>query len=188
MTYTTEPKNKPNKPMEKRIANSMLFPIEQTLNVDSLFDGKLVHLSFDCPTNLREALNAETKANNTSTCKVLQYLASVYVVKSRIQRHALGNTFSKVLDGKFSIGEMNFTQYVQTRPRRLIRKIETERVKETVTKTEETVDYVAPKVTDWHSLSFEDLQARYNGAELSGDTTVKVMCLAEAKLRGVSLG
>ena len=100
----------------------MLNPIEEMLGLDGLFGGNIVHLSFDCPLNLRKALKAEAKANGASVCKILQYYAVLYVAKSRIEKHALGNTLKRIFDPNFIVGDMNFTQYVQTRRRRRIKK------------------------------------------------------------------
>lgn len=106
------------------ISSSMLLPMEQILGLDSLFEGDMKHLSFDIPTNLRNALNYECRANGDSACKILVKSAALYVVTSRVKKHALGDTLSKILDVTFTIGEVNFTQNCQTRPRRWIRRIE----------------------------------------------------------------
>jgi hypothetical protein len=122
---TTNRKRKTKYCTEKHqhsIEKSMLSPIEQELGVNDLFGGEIKHLSFDIPKNLITALNSECKLNGESVCKVLVKSASLYVVTSRIKKHALGDTLSKLLDSTFTIGEMNFTQNCQTRPRRLIRR------------------------------------------------------------------
>lgn len=102
------------------IAKSMLFPIEQMLGLTDLFGGKMVHLSFDCPTNLRTAFNHETKQNGSSSCQELRRFMSNYVATSMVKKNALGNTMSKIVETNFSIGEMVFNQNVQNRPRRLV--------------------------------------------------------------------
>jgi hypothetical protein len=107
---------------QKENAQSMLLSIEQTLGLDTLFEGKISHLSFDIPKNLRTALNEECKTNGDTACKVLTKSASLYVLASRIKKHALGNTISRILESSFTIEQVNFTQNCQTRPRRWIRK------------------------------------------------------------------
>jgi hypothetical protein len=102
------------------IAKSMLFSIEETLGLNSLFEGKMVHYSFDCPLNLREAFNTETKENGTSGCQEARRLMAQYVFSSMVKKHALGNTMSKIAESNFSIESMNFTQNVQSRPRRYL--------------------------------------------------------------------
>ena len=72
--------------------------------------------------NLRTAFNEECRINGESACKVRQKLDASYVVSSRMKRHALGNTMSKLVDVPFVIKKMEFNQYVQSRPRRLVRK------------------------------------------------------------------
>ena len=111
-------KTKPN--YEYSIAKSMLFPIEQTLELEGLFKGEMTHLSFDCPTNLRNALVTEAKQNGTSVCKILTQYGANYVLTSRIKKHALGDTINRLSDMKISIGEVNFEQNVQSRPRRFV--------------------------------------------------------------------
>jgi hypothetical protein len=103
-------------------AKSELFSIEEMLGLNDLFGGKIVHIGFDCPENLRKALKQETHDNGSSYCKELQKYAVSYVVASRAKKYALGTTMSRFVDANFTIGEMNFTQYVQTKRRRKIKK------------------------------------------------------------------
>jgi hypothetical protein len=126
--FTTHRKhNHKTKPIyDYSIAESMLKSIDSTLCLDSLFDGNIVHLSFDCPVNLRSAFNAETKHNGTSICKELTHFMAQYVFSSLVKKHALGNTISKIAETNFTIESMNFTQNVQSRPRRLLRSVEVE--------------------------------------------------------------
>ena len=107
--------------IEKRIASGMLSDVEGELGLEGLFGGELTHLSFDCPTNLRTAFRTETKDNGTSVCKELQKYMTSYVATSRIKKHALGNTLSRALTANFTVENLNFEQYVQSRPRRLLR-------------------------------------------------------------------
>lgn len=111
-------KTKPN--YDYSIAKSMLKSIDSSVALEGLFDGDTVHLSFDCPTNLRLAFNAETKHNGTSVCKELTHFMAQYVFSSLVKKHALGNTISKLAETNFTIESMNFTQNVQNRPRRLV--------------------------------------------------------------------
>ena len=103
------------------IATSMPFNVEKELGLEDLFTGTLTHLSFDCPTKLREAFKQEVKSNGTSVCKELQKFQLSYIATSRIKKHALGDTLSKALTVDFTIENLNFEQYVQSRPRRLLK-------------------------------------------------------------------
>lgn len=125
--FTTHPKNgkprknKTAKTIEEGIAPSNLFSIEKMLGLNGLFDGELKHVSFDCPTNLREAFKHATRENGTSYCKELQKYIICYVATHHAEKMAFGNTLSKILKPKLVIENLNFEQYVQSRPRRLIR-------------------------------------------------------------------
>jgi hypothetical protein len=125
--FTTHPKHgkrRPNKKpnIKETLQKSIPFSIEKELGVDGLFDGKMTHLSFDCPEKLRKELVKEVKSNGDSVCKILVRAGAYYLINSRIKKHALGDTLSKVIDNNF-IGEMNFTQNVQERPRRYMRHV-----------------------------------------------------------------
>jgi hypothetical protein len=100
----------------------MPFDVERMLGLEGLFDGEIKHATFDCPINLREVFKKECKANGTSVCKELQKFRLSYIVASRIRKNALGNTLAKLVDVPFTIENLNFEQYVQSRPRRLLRK------------------------------------------------------------------
>ena len=100
----------------------MPVDVEKMLGLNGLFEGDIVHLSFDCPKKLRTTFNYESKANGTSTCKKLQHLMASYVVTSKVKKNALGNTLAKLVDVPFVIEILNFEQNVQSRPRRLLRK------------------------------------------------------------------
>jgi hypothetical protein len=99
----------------------MLSSIEKMLGLDTLFDGKMTHTSFDCPRNLRQAFNEECRGNGTSCCQELRRFQVLYVITSRLKKHAYGNTISQAIDANVSIGNLSFTQNVQSRPRRLLR-------------------------------------------------------------------
>lgn len=121
--FTTKRK-KPKKP-NLRITPSMLLSNDEMVELGGLFEGKLVHLSFDCPLNLRTAFNREVRANGNSVCKLLQQYMSAYISASMVKKHAIGNTYLAVAKRETTvnvdIAEMNFSQHVQSRPRRLIR-------------------------------------------------------------------
>lgn len=126
MVFTTHRKKPKNKYsiFGDSIGNSRLSSIEQELGLTGLFDGIVYHLSFDCPKPLALALKKATHDNGTSICKELQAFALSYVVKDHIEKSAFGNTLSKVLDPHLTIENLNFEQYVQSRPRRLVRHVE----------------------------------------------------------------
>ena len=121
--------NNPNKQKNSdshSIAGSMLREVAEQLGLDELFDGKIVHVSFDCPYNLREAFKHEIISNGTSQCKELQKFMLSYIVVSRLKKHALGNTLSKLVDVPFTIENLSLNQYVQSRPRRYVRRVRDE--------------------------------------------------------------
>ena len=120
--------NKNNNSNPHSIAGSMLREVAEQLGLDGLFDGKIVHVSFDCPYNLREAFKHEIISNGTSQCKELQKFMLSYIVVSRLKKHALGNTLSKLVDVPFTIENLSLNQYVQSRPRRYVRDVGNEAV------------------------------------------------------------
>lgn len=127
--FTTQPKNgkrRKNKRtiIEEGTAKSRLSSIERELGLSGLFEGEVYHLSFDCPKPLAKAFKEATKANGTSICKELQKYALSYVVEHHIEKSAFGSTISKILKPKLTIENLNFEQYVQNRPRRLLRGVE----------------------------------------------------------------
>ena len=117
--------NNSNKPSDS-IAGSMLREVAEQLGLDGLFDGKIVHVSFDCPYNLREAFKHEIISNGSSQCKELQKFMLSYIVVSRLKKHALGNTLSKLVDMPMVIENLSLNQYVQSRPRRYVRRVRDE--------------------------------------------------------------
>lgn len=126
-------KHNASSPIEDSISRSMLATIEKELDLDGLFDGEIVHLSFDCPRRLRDALVYEARDNGDSVCKVLQHKGFSYVVGSRIKKHALGSTLRHLLDVDFNIENLSFQQYNQSRPRRIIKEKTTEASEEQAT-------------------------------------------------------
>ena len=99
-------------------AGSMLFDGLFGERFKDLFGGKIVHLSFDCPENLRNAFNSVVKAKGESACKILQKYMALHVLKTTLEKHAYGNTLSMLVDVPLRVGEVRFEQYVQSRPRR----------------------------------------------------------------------
>jgi hypothetical protein len=112
----------PGKATTNSIANSRLLSIEKELGLQGLFDGEIYHASFDCPKPLAKAFKKATHDNGTSICKELQKYMLIYLTADRMEKTAYGNTLSKVLEPKIAIGQFNFEQYCQTKPRRWIRK------------------------------------------------------------------
>ncbi|MCS7114915.1 MAG: hypothetical protein RMJ15_06800 [Nitrososphaerota archaeon] len=96
----------------------MLFDGFLEEQFSELFGGKIVHLSFDCPEKLRNAFNQAVKAKGESACKILQKYMALHVLKATLEKHAYGNTLSRVVDVPLCVGEVRFEQYVQSRPRR----------------------------------------------------------------------
>ncbi len=121
--FTTKPKHKHNTPSkcENSISSSMPFSIDDLVAKQGLFEGEMTHLCFDCPRNLRNALNNAVKENGTSVCKILVEYGVAYVTATMIKKHALANTQinpAKETIVNVGIGELSFTQNVQNRPRR----------------------------------------------------------------------
>ena len=112
--------NKKTKKQAQSIAPSMLFDGVLEEQFKGLFGGKIVHFSFDCPENLRNAFIPLAKQKNGSACKTLQNLMAIFILKTMIEKHAFGNTLAQVLDLPIRVGEVRFEQYVQSRPRRLV--------------------------------------------------------------------
>jgi hypothetical protein len=98
----------------------MLFDGFLEKRFKDLFGGKIVHMSFDCPKNLREVFVSLAKEKFGSACKALQFLMAVFVLKTTLERHAFGDVLSRVANPPIHIGEVKFLQYVQSRPRRLV--------------------------------------------------------------------
>jgi hypothetical protein len=99
-------------------APSMLFDGLLEERFKGLFGGKIVHMSFDCPENLRKAFVETVKLEKSSACKILQKYMALHVLKTTLTKHALGNTLSLLVDVPLRVGEVRFEQYVQSRPRR----------------------------------------------------------------------
>jgi hypothetical protein len=100
------------------IAGSMLFDGVLEGQFKGLFGGKVVHMSFDCPENLRKAFVETVKLEKSSACKILQKYMALHVLKATLTKHAFGTTLSRVVDVPLRVGEVRFEQYVQSRPRR----------------------------------------------------------------------
>jgi hypothetical protein len=124
-SFTTHPKSGKRRKNKKStfkdsIGQCYPFSIEQKLGLTKLFEGTWVQENFKLPLNLRTAFNVETKLNGDSSCQEQRRFMFNYVAASRIERLSLGDTLSKIVSPKFSIGQMNFTQNVQSRPRRYV--------------------------------------------------------------------
>ena len=111
-------KSKQTKKQAQSSAGSMLFDGFLEEQFKGLFGGKIVHMSFDCPLNLRNAFNETVKAKGESACKILQKYMALHVLKSTLEKHALGYTLSRVVDVPLRVSGVRFEQYVQSRPRR----------------------------------------------------------------------
>lgn len=121
--FTTQ-KKKPRKSIDS-ISESLLFSIDDLVTKQGLFEGKVTHYSFDCPANLRLAFNCAVKANGSSGCKNLVNYMAAYVSATMIKKTALANTLLESGKQKgtvvnVGIGELSFTQNVQSRPRRFV--------------------------------------------------------------------
>jgi hypothetical protein len=131
--FTTHPKNghrhkkKTNSIYEDSIAKRRFFSIDEELKLKGLFEGKLYHLSFDCPKPLGLTFKQATHDNGTSICKELQKFMYIYLVAVQTQKTALGNTISKVPKSNLNIN-LTSNQYVQSRPRRLVRNVEPQKL------------------------------------------------------------
>ena len=124
--FTTHRKTTHRKQKSKNsIVNSRLLSIEKELGISGLLDGKVYHLSFDCPKPLAKLFKEATKANHYSICEVLQDAASAYVLKYVLEKSTFRNTLTNLLNRRGSsttvIENINHVQYTQTKPRRLIR-------------------------------------------------------------------
>lgn len=137
-TFTTKKgtsKHKHKQTMDLPITESMPFTIDDLVTKQALFEGKLTHLSFDCPTNLRTAFNHATKQNGSSVCKMLQQYMAAYVTATMIKKHALANMkidVEKQTVVNVGINELSFNQNIQNRPRRLLNPAVNSEVVETV--------------------------------------------------------
>jgi hypothetical protein len=114
----TQPHKKHKQKQTDSIAPSMLFDGLLEERFKGLFGGKIVHMSFDCPENLRKAFVETVKLEKSSACKILQKYMALHVLKTTLTKHALGNTLSLLVDVPLRVGEVRFEQYVQSRPRR----------------------------------------------------------------------
>lgn len=119
------PKKKQNN--SDSIAGSMLRNVVSELGLDDLFGGEIVHASFDCPSNLRKAFKEVTNQEGSSVCKELQKYMAARVIVSRLKKHALGNTLSKLVESSFVIENLNLNTYVQSRVRRYHKEITAEK-------------------------------------------------------------
>jgi hypothetical protein len=114
----TQPHKKHKQKQTDSSAPSMLFDGVLEEQFKGLFGGKVVHMSFDCPENLRKAFVETVKLEKSSACKILQKYMALHVLKATLTKHALGTTLSMLVDVPLRVGEVRFEQYVQSRPRR----------------------------------------------------------------------
>jgi|PlaIllAssembly_1097288.scaffolds.fasta_scaffold128088_2 hypothetical protein len=131
--FTTHPKsgkrhNKKKKLIEDSTAKSQLSSIERELGISGLFEGEVYHAGWDCPRQLGLLFKEATHANGTSICKELQKYALTYCINYVLEKKSFGSTLSRILKPKLTVENLNFSQYVQNRPRRLIRHVESEAV------------------------------------------------------------
>ena len=109
-----------------------------------------------------------------------------YVVTSRMKRHALGNTMSKLVDVPFVIERMDFNQYVQSRPRRYLPQscektidggsLNIERIKKPV--------IVRSSIPDYSEYSTERLTVLHKQYWNLGHVGKSALVFAELKKRG----
>jgi hypothetical protein len=92
-----------------------------------LFTGKVVHTSFDCPINLREAFKQVTKANGSSECKELCAYMAARVITSEYNKACFTNTMGVP---KLVIEKLEIPTYVQSRKRRFKREVTEEEIEE----------------------------------------------------------
>jgi len=94
--------------------------VEMLDGVD-LLGGDTVHLSFDCPKNLRDYFNKVAKRKVGSSCKLLRSFMLKTIAQHVLEKHALGNTLSDVVPAVFHVPNIVMPTYVQSRPRRYVR-------------------------------------------------------------------
>lgn len=66
------------------------------MDEDDLFGGDIVHLSFDCPRNLRDAFNQAVWAAGGTSCQVLRKFMVVTVEAQKYGKACLSNTLQPV--------------------------------------------------------------------------------------------
>jgi len=85
-----------------------------------LLGGDIVHLSFDCPRNLREYFNQVARRKAGSSCKLLRSFMLKTIAQHVLEKHALGNTLSDVVPSVFNVPAIVMPTYVQSRVRRYV--------------------------------------------------------------------
>jgi hypothetical protein len=131
---------------------------------------------------LKKRFTDVAKAKFGSTCKPIEsFMAGI-----------VGAYYSDLETGvnpsnTVEIGQIIIQRNLSRERRRLVETKTSEEI-ETVSEISKTVVKPQVKATiDWHGLSTEDLQKRYDRAVACNDGTCKVLCLAELKQRGVNL-
>jgi hypothetical protein len=127
---------------------------------------------------LKIAFSEASKAFSGSTCSAIEYIMAAYV--GAFKNQVMNGVYPKLT---VDIGEIKIERNL--RERRKLVKTTTEEI-ETVNEVK-IVSKPQKPTTDWHGLSIEDLQKRFDRAVACDDVTSKVLCLAEMKHRGIYL-
>lgn len=195
-TFTTTPKSGRRRPNKKindaknteilRIALSMLNAKELERHVNGLFEGEMTHLSFDIKKPLREELNLVARERGTSVCKILCGLASAFIIAHHTSKNALSNTKNS-MNTPIVIESLNFTQHVQSRPRRLIRHEEPQEVSKSksplVSHRYVKLESHERQSKDYSLMDMNSLESEYSGADYVSIQGI----LFELKKRGVDI-
>ena len=115
MKNENQTKNKPEQQTDSIVKACLPF-------VD-LLNGRIVHVSFDCPINLRKAFNSATKANGTSTCFVLRGFMQAYVITAHYQEACFPNTKKPIV-----IENLVMPTFVKSKVRRIKEIVEEETI------------------------------------------------------------
>ena len=150
------PKKKQKKPTRKRAKqNKNDYSIVKACpELTELMQGEIVHLSFDCPKNLRNTFKLTVKANGSSICHVLQTFMLTYLTAAHQQKACFSNT----MRNHIVIEHLVVPTYVKERVRRV----------KTVERVEEVVERVVPRPKpkrepiDYSKLKLESLQLLYD--------------------------
>ena len=116
--------NQDRKRLAKRLIDGemrKLSEVAKLLDGYDLLGGDIVHLSFDCPKNLRRYFNQVARRKYGSTCRGLRKFMLIECVEDILKKHALGNTLSDVVPSVFNVPQIVMPTYVQSRVRRYVR-------------------------------------------------------------------
>lgn len=100
-----------SKAQEESKINSI---VKACLPFSDLLDGPIVHLSFDCPKNLRLAFKQATHSTGQTVCFVLRGFMQQYIVSQHYRKACFPNTLQPV-----KIENMILPTYVKSRVRRV---------------------------------------------------------------------